>query len=784
LTSTPLPATVETPAPCAPPGGIRRLRWRLAPLGLACGVLGSLAAFSAMAGIPPTYAQACPPRCGTPIVTPAWHVHMCDQTYEDQVVDNHCMNGDGVTEFPTGLNQVYIIYCHQGEDLVVVQVKDAAGGLQYVNHPDGITYYGNACETLVFARRNGIPSAGSPYYTSTYWPEGPFTGVSRGIEWYIGLFVAFDQDNYYGTGAEAVITARDPAANADPTVRDTITVHVTSSSDPIGVDMDLREEAPGFPVFKTAIPLRFSKDASDPASGVIKVADHDRLTVRYCPRNCTTPYIDTATWYDFVATITPTPLPTWAGPSPTATATPPPELKVEYVTLYPAPEDVGYVPQISANRNLPNHLGYPTIYAGVWTRGRSRHLGMIQFDLRTLPEGATVLDARLELIGRDKEFTEPGTWTVGILGSGIDATWRQATYEEVSAATVVAPVGQSLSEIDLGTGRPNTLGFDGAALAAVNARLEATQRLSVRIDGPSTSEDNLFGWYSGVDTYNRDSEPADPARRPALVLGYSFAGALASPSVPPGWTATATPPAATPTSTSAPQATPSRTPSMTATAGDPTTVASATASATPWPTPGPSATSEVTPAATPATASAPPTRPGAPDGRQVCLVAFDDRDGDGGRDASERYLPGVTVRLTHAATGAFVTWTTDGLNDPDRCWSGLVDGDYEIAATHAPLGYVPTTASVYRFAVPLASNAATYAFGLRRPPVSTPSPPPTDPTPGREPSPVPATPGTPPATAPPPRTSTVPPTSTVMPPPPEPAGRVFAPLVLRGGGRR
>ena len=72
------------------------------------------------------------------------------------------------------------------------------------------------------------------------------------------------------------------------------------------------------------------------------------------------------------------------------------------------------------------------------------------------------------------------------------------------------------------------------------------------------------------------------------------------------------------------------------------------------------------------------------------MAAFDDRDGDGRRGAAERFLAGVTVRLLHRPSGAFVSWTTDGQNDPDYCWNGLSDGDYVLTVVLAPLGYVVT----------------------------------------------------------------------------------------------
>jgi hypothetical protein len=103
-------------------------------------------------------------------------------------------------------------------------------------------------------------------------------------------------------------------------------------------------------------------------------------------------------------------------------------------------------------------------------------------------------------------------------------------------------------------------------------------------------------------------------------------------------------------------------------------------------------------------------------------VAFDDYDGDGHRDVEERFLPGVTIKLKHLESGAFVTWTTNGTNDPDYCWSGLTDGAYSLAVTTAPLGYAASGAYRYDFDVPFPGQHAYYGFALRRPDMPTPTP--------------------------------------------------------------
>ncbi len=648
---------------------------------IALTVLAAMAFAAARA--PGVEALACPPYCPTPIITPSWHLHMCDKSYEEQQGDNHCMNGPGVTEFPAGTDRVYAIYCHKLSDTVAVQIKDSGGGLQYVNHPDGVTYTGEGCESLLWWPRYGIPAAGSPYFTSASWPEGPFTGVGAGIEWFIGLFVAFDQEIYYGNHAEALITARDPAADLNPTAVDTITVRVTSTSDPVGIELTLSQDTPGFPVFKLERALRFSQMASNQAQGVIQVANRDTVTVSYCPRACKQPYTDTATWYLFEVTITPTPLPTWPGPPPTLTPTPPPDLDVEYITLRPAPADVGYVPEVSTNKERPNHLGYPSVFSGMWTRGTNKHYGMVQFDLSPVPEGARIMDARLEMVGRESRFAKGGSWQVALLDPAIDPLWRSATFDVVHDTPVVGAIGPPLTDVDLAVGRANGVGFSPDQLALLGSRLVTTRRASFRIDGPDRDENNLFAWHSGVDVFGRDPEPPDPALGPALHLAYSLPGEPGEPT--PTWEP-----------------------------GVPTAIRTATGTLEPSPTltgtasPSPTARADVptrTVAAPPGTATS---------GRQLCVLAFDDRDGDTMRDVGERLLPGVTIQLTHRRSGAFVSRTTDGANVPDYCWDGLTDGGYDLTVTALPGGYEASGASERRTTVPLAVSPALFEFGARQ----------------------------------------------------------------------
>jgi hypothetical protein len=104
------------------------------------------------------------------------------------------------------------------------------------------------------------------------------------------------------------------------------------------------------------------------------------------------------------------------------------------------------------------------------------------------------------------------------------------------------------------------------------------------------------------------------------------------------------------------------------------------------------------------------------------VVAFLDTNGNGTREPEERFLAGVTLRLTHVRTGAYVSRTTDGTNDPDYCWDGLINGDYSIAVAALPEGHQVTGPAEWQFSVPFSGAPAHYTFGARRGPLPTPTP--------------------------------------------------------------
>ena len=77
-------------------------------------------------------------------------------------------------------------------------------------------------------------------------------------------------------GDKLYITVEDPAAVTDPSSINTVTVSVTSSSNPEGLKVTLVETGPGTGVFKGVVMV-----TSEPKAGAIYARPGDKVTVKY-----------------------------------------------------------------------------------------------------------------------------------------------------------------------------------------------------------------------------------------------------------------------------------------------------------------------------------------------------------------------------------------------------------------------------------------------------------------------------------------------------------------------
>jgi len=130
--------------------------------------------------------------------------------------------------------------------------------------------------------------------------------------------------------------------------------------------------------------------------------------------------------------------------------------------------------------------------------------------------------------------------------------------------------------------------------------------------------------------------------------------------------------------------------------------ASATPTAIPTNVPTNTPTRVNTPTNTPTN---PPTNTPAPSVGSLCVLVYNDLNGNGTRDSSETRLAGAQIAVKNSSNQVMGTYTTDGVNEP-RCFTNLPQGQYTVTEVNPP-GYTSTTSDVLATSV-----YAGFAFGL------------------------------------------------------------------------
>ncbi len=176
--------------------------------------------------------------------------------------------------------------------------------------------------------------------------------------------------------------------------------------------------------------------------------------------------------------------------------------------LYPAANAVGW---IVAGDPL-NHFGDRNLHVGIFEE--RLYFGAMQFNLSALPVGSTIVEASLELTGLSAEHLgQAGVWRLQLLEPEIDASWTNATADQLAAAAVIETIPPELSPRDLGVRQRNVFTFSPAHLAELERRLESGL-VSFRLEGPTQGRDNLFTWDTGYG--------GGFGNRPVLRLLYSL----------------------------------------------------------------------------------------------------------------------------------------------------------------------------------------------------------------------------------------------------------------------
>jgi TolB protein len=105
----------------------------------------------------------------------------------------------------------------------------------------------------------------------------------------------------------------------------------------------------------------------------------------------------------------------------------------------------------------------------------------------------------------------------------------------------------------------------------------------------------------------------------------------------------------------------------------------------------PTPTSTVTQVLPTPTSTATPTAPTVPPTGTICVLAFNDLNGNSLRDSGEPLIAGATITITGPSGDVVSIYTTDSLHEP-RCFPSLVPGNYRVEEKNAaeyPISTIP-----------------------------------------------------------------------------------------------
>jgi hypothetical protein len=118
----------------------------------------------------------------------------------------------------------------------------------------------------------------------------------------------------------------------------------------------------------------------------------------------------------------------------------------------------------------------------------------------------------------------------------------------------------------------------------------------------------------------------------------------------------------------------------------------------------------LTPGPTPTPTTVLPTPSPKPGSGSLCIILFNDDNGDSIRQTQEESIPGGAISINNRIGSVSLTVDTQGGTDP-YCFKNLPEGEYTISVA-APVGYNPTTTNSY--SVALKSGDITYVdFGAQ-----------------------------------------------------------------------
>jgi hypothetical protein len=206
---------------------------------------------------------------------------------------------------------------------------------------------------------------------------------------------------------------------------------------------------------------------------------------------------------------TPAPLAVVALATPTPIVTPASGSKT--YTLSPVVANIGWM---TSGEERGNHFGDSFLYAGIF-KGQI-YIGAFQFDLSSIPRGAPVEYAAIQMTGlrddrlavRSDQSNAAGVWTLRLLAPEIDQDWRRHNFQDVFNVSALHTLSPILSAQDLAAGKTNQFELSPAQIKILEERIvdDEKPKISFRIEGPLVGPDNLFGWDTGYGPQSQGNE--------------------------------------------------------------------------------------------------------------------------------------------------------------------------------------------------------------------------------------------------------------------------------------
>ncbi|MFC3034424.1 M14 family zinc carboxypeptidase [Pseudoalteromonas fenneropenaei] len=153
-------------------------------------------------------------------------------------------------------------------------------------------------------------------------------------------------------------------------------------------------------------------------------------------------------------------------------------------TLFPTRDNIGYLSKLNQSKNR-EHFGYNSMFIGI-DKQRGVSIGVVQFDLSTIQEGASIHSAQFFLYPMNRvaaKIEKYGEWSVSILDA--QSITDIYDFEQVNSAKALHTLGHTIESDKMTQGIWLKWPFNGVERSLLT-ELIASKKLLLRIQGPKT----------------------------------------------------------------------------------------------------------------------------------------------------------------------------------------------------------------------------------------------------------------------------------------------------------